>query len=299
MFWLKRRKRAKKATPVVFGSTKAVRAASEEMRNSGRKVVFVPTMGALHAGHQALLEAGRMQAGTSGFLVASIFVNPTQFGPGEDYDKYPRHLEDDLEVCRKAGVDAVFVPEAREMYPDDYQTFIEVESLSRGLCGDTRPGHFRGVATVVLKLLLAVRPHVAIFGEKDYQQLLVVRRMVKDLGLDVEVIGIPTVREPDGLAMSSRNSYLDTGDRKAATCLYHGLDAAAHLYAQGERDAESLKNAALDVIGREERVEVEYLELRDAETLQQISYAQAPSVLAVAAKIGGVRLIDNVILGRD
>ncbi len=223
-------------------------------------------------------------------------MNPTQFGPGEDYEKYPRDEERDLEMLKAAGVETVFLPGVYEMYPEGYQTYVEVNGVSRGLCGAIRPGHFRGVATVVAKLLIVARPHVAVFGEKDFQQLAVIRAMARDLNLDVEIVGAPIVREPDGLAMSSRNKYLKGEDRTAALCLYNGLCAARDLYAAGVRIPEKLVNVARAKIAAEPRAKLEYVEVRDPETLSpEISTAGRMTIL-VAARVGPARLIDNITL---
>jgi len=261
-------------------------------RREGR-LALVPTMGYLHAGHLSLLEWGRGQADR---LVASIFVNPAQFGPSEDLARYPRDLERDAALCEKAGVDALFCPEAEEMYPAGYQTWVEVTELSQGLCGASRPGHFRGVATVVLKLLNIVRPHLAVFGLKDYQQYLVIRRMAADLDLGVEIVGRPTVREEGGLAMSSRNTYLSPEERQEALVLREALREAERLVAAGERDAASLTTRLKGLIAARHRVRLDYLELRDAGSLEAVSCLDAPAVLAVAARVGATRLIDNTLL---
>jgi pantoate--beta-alanine ligase len=263
---------------------------AEQARGRGQRIAFVPTMGYLHAGHVSLLEEGRRRGDQ---LVLSVFVNPTQFGPSEDLARYPRDLEGDLEKAAGAGSDVAYVPEARDVYPPGYQTFVEVRELEKGLCGDARPGHFVGVATVVCKLFNVVRPHLALFGEKDYQQLAVVRRMAADLDMGVEIVGLPTVREPDGLAMSSRNAYLSPDERRRAQALSRGLFAARDRAAAGERDPATLvatARAALE--GQVDRVE--YVELRDADTLSPLARADRPAVLAVAAHVGKTRLIDNV-----
>jgi pantoate--beta-alanine ligase len=230
-------------------------------------------------------------------VAASIFVNPAQFGPGEDFERYPRDEARDLDLLRAEGVAAVFLPEVPEMYPEGYQTYVEVAGLSQGLCGASRPGHFRGVATVVAKLFLVVRPHVAVFGEKDFQQLAVIRRMVRDLNLDVEIVGAPIVREADGLAMSSRNQYLEGEDRHAALCLYKGLCAARDLYAVGVRDPEKLLDVARVKILSEPRAMLEYAEARDPETLSPVRSPSERMVILMAARVGPTRLIDNITLG--
>src|SRR5215468_8327472 len=270
----------------VVRDPRAMRIVSEELRRDGRRVALVPTMGYLHAGHVALLEAGRRRADA---LVLSIFVNPIQFGPSEDLARYPRDLDGDLAKARAAGVDWAFAPDAHAMYPTTPQTRVHVEGLTDGLCGPRRPGHFDGVATVVAKLFHLTQPNVAVFGEKDYQQLAVVRRMVRDLDFGVEIVGVPIVREPDGLAMSSRNAYLSADERQEALSLSRGLAAAEARFRAGERDPDRLVEAAhAQLAGR-----VDYVELRDAETLELVRAVERPSVLAVAVFIGKTRLIDN------
>jgi pantoate--beta-alanine ligase len=267
---------------------------SAEVRSRGERLAFVPTMGALHAGHVALLEEGRRRGEQ---LVLSIFVNPTQFGPREDLARYPRDLPGDLALAEGARVDVAFVPEPGDMYPPGYQSFIEVRELSQGLCGDSRPDHFTGVATVVAKLFNIVRPDVAIFGEKDFQQLAVVRRMARDLDLGVEVIGLPTVREADGLAMSSRNRYLSPADRQRAAALHRALAAAAQAVADGERRSAVLLNLARAVVAPAVD-RIDYLEIRDSESLLPLEEVDRPAVMLVAAFVGQTRLIDNLRLGR-
>jgi pantoate--beta-alanine ligase len=267
-----------------------------EARARGERVGFVPTMGALHAGHLALArEAGRR----AGVVVASIFVNPTQFGPNEDLSRYPRDLAGDLGKLATVGVDAVFAPEPGELYPEGEETRVRVGRLAEPLCGKTRPGHFEGVATVVAKLFAIVGPSVAVFGKKDYQQLLVIRRMARDLFLPVEIVGLRTVREPDGVAMSSRNAYLSPDERARARALSAGLDASARAFAAGERRARELERLARDPVDRA-ATSVEYVEVRDADTLASLEQdAGSRAVVAVACRIGSTRLIDNVVLGED
>jgi pantoate--beta-alanine ligase len=277
----------------ILSTAKEMQRRADVLREHGRRIAFVPTMGGLHRGHVSLLEEGRRRGDV---LVLSIFVNPTQFAPGEDLARYPRDLEGDLAKAENACTDIVYLPEARDMYSPGYQTYVEVTELQRGLCGDRRPGHFRGVATVVTKLFCAVKPHVAIFGEKDYQQLAVVRRLVRDLDLDVEIIGFPTVREEDGLAMSSRNSYLSPDERRRATCLYRGLAAASSAVAAGERDGAALCGVVRRTIDQGRPDRIDYVELRDAEDLVPLGRLDRPSVLAVAVFFGKTRLIDNVLL---
>jgi len=256
-------------------------------------VVLVPTMGALHQGHAALVRAARQHAGQHGTVVVSVFVNPTQFGPNEDFSRYPRTLDADLEICRTHGTDAVFAPNVSEMYPPGESTFVEETQLSRGLCGAVRPGHFRGVCTVVAKLLLITRPDAAIFGEKDYQQLAVIRRMTRDLFLGIEIIGHPTVREADGLAMSSRNRYLSAGERASATGFAAALQSAQ---AANETSAQKIIAVASEAIARDTGCAPEYLAIVDEETLQPLEHIDRPAVLAAAVQIGNTRLIDNVRL---
>jgi pantoate--beta-alanine ligase len=279
-----------------------LRAWSDARRAAGRRVALVPTMGALHAGHLSLVAEARRRADA---VVVSIFVNPTQFAPHEDLASYPRDLAGDLAACRSAGVDAVFAPEAGELYPPGAQTWIEVTELSQPLCGGSRPHFFRGVATVVTKLLVAARPHVAVFGEKDFQQLQVVRRLARDLLLDVEIVGAPIVREPDGLAMSSRNAYLDGAARAEARVLSRALGAAEAAVAAGERDGEALLETVRKEIGRAPRAEIDYAELRDPDTLAPCARVDGPTLLALAVRVpvpgrngrtASVRLIDNRVL---
>jgi pantoate--beta-alanine ligase len=268
-----------------------MRARSAAWRAEGRRIVLVPTMGYLHAGHVSLLDEGKRRGDA---LVLSIFVNPTQFGPKEDLSRYPRDLDGDLDKANKVGVDVVFVPEPAAMYPSGYQTFVEVRELQKGLCGDKRPGHFTGVATVVLKLFHLVQPHIALFGMKDYQQLQVIRRMSRDLDLDIEIVGMPIVREHDGLAMSSRNAYLVGDERLRALALTRALQVAHVAFAEGERNAAKLVDCARMTLHMTEGVRLDYLELRDAETLETLEgRLERPAVMAVAAYVGHTRLIDN------
>lgn len=254
---------------------------------------FVPTMGYLHAGHISLAEAARRDCAS---VAASIFVNPTQFGPSEDLDKYPRNLERDLKMLESAGVDLVFAPSAEEMYPEGFQTWVTVEGVTRRLEGEIRPGHFRGVATVVLKLFNAVQPDRAYFGQKDAQQAAVIRRMVKDLNLPVEIRVCPIVREPDGLAMSSRNTYLSAEDRQAAPVLYRALTTAGEAYRQGERSGEQLRQIMREVFASEPRANLHYAACVDVGTFEELDQIQERALLLVAAVVGKTRLIDNLPL---
>jgi pantoate--beta-alanine ligase len=278
----------------IIRDPKAMQARARAARAAGQRIAFVPTMGYLHEGHVSLLRRGR-ELGE--LLVLSIFVNPMQFGPAEDLSRYPRDEAGDLEQARGAGCDVAFCPAPEAMYPPGFQTRVEVTGVSQGLCGAHRPGHFTGVATVVLKLCHIVLPHVLLLGEKDYQQLQVVRRMVMDLDLDLQVVGCPLVREPDGLAMSSRNAYLSPAERQQALVLSAALRAARERHGAGERDPAALLSAARAVLAREPAVRLQYLTLCDAETLAEASGPlHRPALLAVAACVGRTRLIDNVIL---
>lgn len=278
----------------VFSVTEMRRRAAVA-KAEGKSISFVPTMGFLHEGHASLIREARKQGA---LCVVSIFVNPTQFGAGEDFNSYPRDLERDRETALQNGVDVLFVPEAAEMYPKGFQTYVNVEEVSLPLCGASRPGHFRGVTTVVAKLFNIVKPNSSFFGEKDYQQLAVIRRMVGDLNMDVEIVGMPTVREPDGLAMSSRNAYLSPAERKSALCLSRAISAAIELYQAGERSVPLLRNEALRIIGEEPAARVDYVELRDGESLAEVDTADDGTVLALAVRIGATRLIDNRMLGK-
>lgn len=280
----------------VVGSIAEVRASVRAARDSRLSIGLVPTMGALHEGHARLIETCRNDAD---FVVVSIFVNPTQFGPDEDFTRYPRTLESDLEICRHAGANLVFHPEVSEIYPSGHlETFVEVPGLSDRLEGATRAGHFRGVATVVMKLLNIVRPDQAHFGEKDYQQLLVIRRMVRDLDLAVEIRGVPTVREPDGLARSSRNRYLDPPQRAASVVLSRALDAAVRAVQEGERSADRIRQVLSQTVQSERAAKLDYAEVADAVTLEPLSTLQGsrPARALLAARVGPARLIDNAAL---
>jgi len=266
---------------------------AEDLRLQGRRIAFVPTMGYLHQGHLSLMAEGRKRADV---VVASIFVNPTQFGPQEDLDAYPRDFESDERLMRSVGVDVVFYPSEKDIYPGGYQTYVTVERITRNLCGASRPVHFRGVATVVTKLFHIVKPHVAIFGDKDFQQRRVIQQMVRDLNFDVEVIGCPTVREPDGLAMSSRNAYLSAGERREALSVKRALDGARGLFEAGECRAGEILARVREILGAAAGIRIDYLAVCDAETLEEIETVRGEAVLAVAVFVGNTRLIDNVVL---
>jgi pantoate--beta-alanine ligase len=268
-------------------------ALARRWRREGKTIGFVPTMGYLHEGHLSLVRASTDRADVT---VVSIFVNPTQFGPNEDFKKYPRDLEKDAAFLTAAGVDVLFYPEAAEIYPPGYRTFVEVEGLQDRLCGRSRPGHFRGVATVVLKLFDIVAPDRAFFGAKDAQQVLIIRRMAADLDLDVEVVTCPLVREPDGLALSSRNAYLGPAERKAALVLSTGLRWAEKAVAAGERDAGRLVAGIRSIIEAEPLARIDYVEAVDPETLDPVAEIGGEVLVALAVFIGATRLIDNVRL---
>lgn len=275
---------------------KEMQRAADALRARGDRIGLVPTMGYLHDAHIQLV---RQTKALTDVVVVSIFVNPTQFGPGEDFERYPRDEEGDRIKLEREGVQVLFAPETSRIYPPGYQTFVEVTEVSSGLCGDFRPGHFRGVATVVAKLFNIVKPHVAVFGEKDYQQLLVLRRMVEDLQFDVDVVSGELVREEDGLAMSSRNVYLSSQERERARVLFRSLNKGKEIYESGEKNVSRIKEAVREAIVSMEGVDLQYVELRDAVTLEEIDEIQGPAVIAVAAVVGPSRLIDNIIIGRE
>jgi len=266
---------------------------AREQHRAGRRIGFVPTMGYLHEGHLSLVQRARPRVD---FTVVSIFVNPAQFGPREDLARYPRDLARDESMCRSAGVDVIFCPDVADIYPDGYSTYVEEDALSRVLCGASRPGHFRGVTTVVARLFNIVQPDLAVFGKKDAQQLRVIRRMVRDLQIPVEVVAGPTTREADGLAMSSRNKFLDPQERAQAVCIFRGLQAAEKLHAEGERHASRLRDAVRHEINQAPLASVDYLEVVDDETLQPVTRLDRPALIAVAVFLGSTRLIDNLEL---
>lgn len=270
-----------------------IRSAVRDARAAGRTIHFVPTMGALHEGHRSLMRAAR---GQDRFVVVSIFVNPIQFGPGEDFDRYPRPLEADLDACRSESVDAVFAPSVAEMYPADAVTRVCVAGVTERLCGAHRPGHFDGVATVVAKLFHIVEPDAAYFGQKDGQQCVVIRRMVADLNMPVRIVVCPTVREPDGLALSSRNVYLSPDERRQAVCLSQALHGAEEQIRSGCRDAAAVVDGMRAVILAAGPCVIDYVEAVDAETLQPLATLAGRCMLAVAVRIGTTRLIDNAVV---
>ena len=277
----------------IVNKVRQMQVLSDKFKKEGKKIAFVPTMGYFHKGHLSLMERGRKLAD---ILVISIFVNPIQFGPGEDFREYPRDLERDLSLAEGVGVDVAFIPEAEEMYPPDYQTYLEVTGLTQHLCGLSRPGHFRGVTTVVAKLFNIVKPDIALFGLKDYQQYIVIKRMVRDLNYDIEVVGCPIIREKDGLAMSSRNIYLTPEQRKSALCLYQGIKLAERLVREGQRDAKIIIKEVIDYIESKPYTQIDYVKICHPETLDDLEYLNDKALLALAVRVGKARLIDNTIL---
>jgi pantoate--beta-alanine ligase len=277
----------------VAKTIESIRSLVEAARSRGKKIGFVPTMGALHIGHISLIEAAVKDCD---FVVVSIFVNPTQFGPGEDLEKYPRPFKNDLEICRKAGVDAVFAPTPEQMYPGENLTWVNVEKLAEPLCGQFRPGHFRGVTTVCTKLFNIVAPDIAFFGQKDAQQAIVIKRMVADLNMPLEIVVCPTVREPDGLAVSSRNKYLTAAQRKDAAYVYKSLQKCRQMVDAGITDTQRIVAEMRDVLKRIPSIEIEYVSIVDAETLANIEEIIGKVLAAVAVRIGPTRLIDNILV---
>jgi len=271
-------------------------AMSNRFRQAGKRIAFVPTMGFLHEGHLTLMKEGRRLADK---LVISIFVNPTQFGPEEDFSAYPRDFEKDCALADDNGVDIVFTPDAQDLYPKGFDTYIHQERLPGHLCGLSRQGHFNGVMTIVAKLFNIVAPHFAIFGEKDFQQLVVIRRMTKDLNFNIEIVGHPTVREPDGLAMSSRNTKLNSDQRDAALSLITSLRNAKGSIKNKQTDSNQLINDAIELIGSHPETEIDYIKICDPETLDDVSTIDRPVLMALAVRVGETRLIDNIILTPD
>ncbi|HAD82445.1 MAG: pantoate--beta-alanine ligase [Candidatus Edwardsbacteria bacterium RIFOXYD12_FULL_50_11] len=278
----------------IIKTIKQVRQIIALQKKQGKRIGFVPTMGALHEGHLSLI---RMAKKHSDFVVVSIFVNPTQFGPKEDYKKYPRNLKKDAALCQTAGADLIFSPSPEEIYPKGFSTYIDVEGLTQGLCGVSRPGHFRGVATVVAKLFNIVQPDAAVFGQKDAQQLAVIRRMTADLDLPVKIIGAPIVREGDGLAMSSRNAYLTLEERAEAPTLYRALLKAKALADSGQRTAGRIKGEIKKILYRDAPLaEIDYIEIVDNETLKPVKQIKKNTLIALAVKLPNARLIDNLVI---
>lgn len=266
---------------------------SLDLRNRGKNIGFVPTMGALHKGHNSLMEKAKRD---NDIVILSIFVNPTQFTAGEDYISYPRDIEKDKATASDIGVDYLFLPSADEMYPEGYKTFVNVEDITEPLCGKFRPGHFKGVATIVLKLFNIVKPKRAYFGEKDYQQLLVIRRMARDLNLDIEIINMQTIREETGLAMSSRNRYLNQKEMASAAAIYKALKISQEMVKDSERISQKIINEMERVIKNEDGVKIDYISICDPDTLKDVKTISGRALVAIAVRIGNARLIDNCIV---
>lgn len=271
----------------------AVKALVNRARREGKTIGFVPTMGALHKGHISLIKAALDR---TDFVVVSIFVNPAQFGPGEDFESYPRNLNADLGICEEAGVDVVFVPSVNQIYPRQNLTWVNVEKLSEPLCGRARPGFFRGVATVCTKLFNIVQPDVAFFGQKDGQQAIVIKRMVQDLNMPLEIVVCPTVRETSGLAASSRNKYLNDDEKKDAALLYAALQDCRRMIDRHVRDSRTLKAEMQKVLSRSPAINVEYISIVDAQSLEELEHVKGKVMVAIAAQLGPARLIDNILV---
>lgn len=274
----------------VFHTINDLKRQIKTWKKENYRIALVPTMGFLHAGHESLIKAAAKE---NDKVVVSIFVNPIQFGPNEDYSTYPRDMEKDIDTCREAGADCIFAPEPKEMYGEGSYTFVNVEKLTEGLCGAKRPGHFRGVCTVVSKLFNIVTPYRAYFGQKDAQQLAVIRKMVKDLNFDIEIVGCPIIREADGLAMSSRNTYLSQDERKAALVLSRSLNLAKTALSNGERNVDTIKKIINTEIEKEPLSRIDYIEIVDSENLQSVETVNRSVLVAIAVYIGKTRLIDN------
>jgi len=272
-----------------------IKAFVAQARADGKTVGLVPTMGALHVGHASLIDRAASRCDS---VVVSLFVNPTQFGPGEDFERYPRPFEKDVEVCKTHGADAIFAPTPAEMYPRTNLTWVAVEKVTEPLCGRSRPGHFRGVATVCTKLFNIVGPDVAFFGQKDAQQVAVIRRMVADLNMPLEIVVCPTVREPDGLAISSRNQYLSPQERGQAPVIHRALRRCEELVESGERNASVIVEAMRKVLGEAPALQVEYVSLVDAESLEAVDRVKGRVLVAIAARLGSTRLIDNIVVDK-
>lgn len=280
----------------VIESIREMQSFSEDLRLRRKRLAFVPTMGYLHDGHLQLMKEAKKAADD---VVVSIYVNPTQFGPKEDFSKYPRDLDRDLKLAKSVNVDVVFCPSDSEMYPVHYQTYVNVEKVTRNLCGLSRPIHFRGVTTICSKLFNIVKPHAAVFGKKDFQQYITIKRMVEDLNMDMEIIGYPTVREKDGLAMSSRNKYLSKGERPSALTLFKALKLAQKLYAKGERTSSVLIHAVEKLIESAPCAEIDYIKICDTKRLSDVEQIKGETVMALAVKVGKTRLIDNHVFGEE
>jgi len=280
----------------IIQSAEEMQEFSEAKRCRGRVIAFVPTMGYFHEGHLNLMRIGRKRGDC---LIVSIYVNPAQFAPTEDFEAYPRDFERDRRLAEEVSVDVIFCPDNREMYPEGYQTYVEVEGVTNNLCGISRPRFFRGVTTVCTKLFHIIKPHVTIFGKKDFQQYVTIRRMVRDLNMDIEVVGMDTTREPDGLAMSSRNVYLKPEERKSALSLSRSLVLAGELYGKGERDAARILEKVRAVIAGYPHTEIDYARICDMTTMKDAARIEGECVLALAVRIGKTRLIDNRVFGES
>lgn len=272
---------------------KEIRLFSQKAKSHGRRVGFVPTMGALHEGHLSLVAEAKKRADV---VIVSIFVNPIQFGPGEDFAHYPRDLRRDKKLLKDFGIDALFIPKASDLFPEGFMTFVEVEGLSKKLCGRSRPAHFRGVATIVAKLFNLIAPDSAFFGEKDFQQQLIIKQMVKDLDLPVEIVALPAVREFGGLAMSSRNALLNPRERKSATVLYRALSLAKEDIENGEKDLRKIILRMRSLIGSEPSIRLDYVAVADPATLEEVKELKGKVLIALAAYLGKTRLVDNMVL---
>ena len=280
----------------VIKSIKEMQSYSESLRLLGKKIAFVPTMGYFHKGHLALMREAKKMADC---VVVSIYVNPTQFGPKEDLSKYPRDFDRDLKMAESVSADVIFFPPDTEMYPANYQTYVNVEKVTQNLCGISRPTHFRGVTTICLKLFNIVKPHFAIFGKKDFQQYIAIKRMVTDLNLDFQIIGLATVREADGLAMSSRNVYLKGNERSSALALIGSLKLAQNLYAAGERKASVIIGEVQNLIKSADHTNIDYIKICDTTNLDDVDEIKSQAVIALAVKVGATRLIDNHVFGEE
>ena len=280
---------------ILINNINIMKSTIQKIKIKGKKIGFVPTMGYLHQGHISLIKRARME---NDFVVISIFVNPAQFGPGEDYLSYPRDLDRDRILAREAGVDILFNPSAGEMYPENFKTYLHLEEIGNKMCGASRPNHFNGVATVVNKLFNIVKPDKAYFGQKDAQQVAVIRQMTEDLCMDVEIISCPIIRDKDGLALSSRNVYLDTEERKTAVLLYRSLMEARHLIQAGEIDVEVIRRKIFETIGQIPNAHIDYIEIVDPHHLKKLNGIEGDgnSLIAIAVKIGRTRLIDNILI---
>jgi len=280
----------------IIDSINEMQSYSESRRLQGGKIAFVPTMGYFHEGHLSLMKEAKKMADC---VVVSIYVNPTQFGPKEDFSKYPRNFDRDLKMAESVNVDVIFYPSNDEMYPANYQTYVNVEKVTQNLCGISRPGHFRGVTTVCCKLFNIVKPHIAIFGKKDFQQFIAIKSMITDLNLDLQIIGLATVREEGGLAMSSRNVYLKKDEMSSALTLVGALKLAQKLYADGERQSSVIIKEAKKLINTASDTDIEYIKICDTATLEDVDEINDEAVIALAVKVGKTRLIDNFVFGEE